>query len=54
MAENSRHAAVNYISGHLDLSAAEFETHYRPAIDAALARGERFVVGDARGADQMA
>lgn len=46
--------AVNYISGHLDLTPTEFETHYRPAIDAALARGESFVVGDARGTDVMA
>lgn len=45
---------VNYISGHLDLTPAEFEAHYRPAIDAALARGESFVVGDARGTDAMA
>jgi len=44
---------VNYVSGHLDLAPAEFETHYRPALDAALARGEAFVVGDARGTDTM-
>lgn len=42
---------VNYISGHLDLTPVEFDAHYRPALDAALARGESFVVGDARGAD---
>lgn len=45
---------VNYISGHLDLTLAEFDAHYRPEIDAALARGEVFVVGDARGADALA
>lgn len=45
---------VNYISGHLDLTPAEFEAHYRPSLDLALARGEGFVVGDARGADAMA
>jgi hypothetical protein len=44
---------VNYISGHLDLTPAEFESHYRPVLDAALARGEAFVVGDARGTDAM-
>jgi hypothetical protein len=44
---------VNYISGHLDLTPAEFEAHYRPVLDAALARGEAFVVGDARGTDAM-
>jgi hypothetical protein len=45
---------VNYISGHLDLTLPEFEAHYCPAIDAALARGDAFVVGDARGADTLA
>lgn len=43
-----------FISGHLDLTAAEFEAHYRPALDAALAVGAAFVVGDARGADALA
>ena len=54
MAEATERKAVNYISGHLDLTAAEFEAHYRPAVDAALARGESFVVGDGRGTDAMA
>lgn len=45
---------VLFISGHLDLTPDEFEQHYRPAIDAALARGDSFVVGDARGADTLA
>jgi hypothetical protein len=54
MAEVAVRKPVNYISGHLDLTPAEFEAHYRPAIDAALARGESFVVGDARGTDTMA
>lgn len=44
---------VNYVSGHLDLTPAEFDAHYRPAIDAALARGEAFMVGDARGTDAI-
>lgn len=46
--------ATNFISGHLKLTEAEFDANYRPAIDAALSRGESFVVGDARGADTMA
>jgi hypothetical protein len=54
MSAGTERKAVNYISGHLDLTPAEFETYYRPAIDAALARGESFVVGDARGTDSMA
>ncbi|QEL17464.1 hypothetical protein [Limnoglobus roseus] len=45
---------VNYISGHLDLTAAESEAHYRPALDAAMARREAFVVGDACGTDALA
>ena len=46
--------STHFISGHLTLTETEFEEHYRPAIDAALARGDSFVVGDARGADTMA
>jgi len=46
--------ATNFISGHLTLTSAEFDTHYRPAIDDALSRGQSFVIGDARGADKMA
>ena len=46
-------SVTNFVSGHLDLTPDEFDAHYRPAIDEALARGESFVVGDARGADSM-
>lgn len=45
---------VYFISGHLDLSAAEFATHYQPRLDAALEEDAAFVVGDARGADALA
>jgi hypothetical protein len=45
---------THFISGHLDLTLAEFEEHYRPLIDGALARGGSFVVGDARGTDALA
>lgn len=45
---------THFISGHLSLSDTEFYEHYRPAIDAALAHGDSFVVGDARGADTLA
>lgn len=44
---------VAFVSGHLDLSEDEFQRHYAPQIDAARARGCRFVVGDARGADLL-
>ncbi|MEZ4322361.1 MAG: N-acetyltransferase [Myxococcota bacterium] len=42
------------MSGHLDLTVAELELHYVPALDRALRAGCRFVVGDARGADALA
>jgi hypothetical protein len=45
---------TNFVSGHLKLSEAEFNANYRPALLEALARGEAFVVGDARGSDTMA
>ena len=43
-----------FISGHLSLTAEEFDLHYRAAIDEAIAHGDSFVVGDARRADSMA
>jgi len=43
-----------FISGHLDLTKAEFNEHYKPRIDAAIADGAKFVVCDAPGADTMA
>lgn len=45
---------VAFVSGHLDLTSAEFEDHYVPSLGAALARSCSFVVGDARGCDRMA
>lgn len=46
--------AIAFISGHLDLTQAEFDEHYKARIDAAIAVGDDFVVGDARGADSLA
>lgn len=43
-----------FISGHLDVTESEFNEHYIPLIDKALADGCSFVIGDARGADRMA
>lgn len=43
-----------FVSGHLDLTEEEFDLHYKPKIQKALEDGDSFVVGDARGADQMA
>ncbi|MBD2336183.1 hypothetical protein H6G64_04160 [Calothrix sp. FACHB-156] len=45
---------VNFISGHLDLTQAEFDMYYRPLIDRAIAQNECFIVGDAKGADTLA
>jgi hypothetical protein len=45
---------ITYISGHLKISNEEFAMHYLGKINQALASGESFVVGDARGADTMA
>lgn len=44
---------VAFVSGHLDLDDAEFAAHYVPQISEAQARGCRFIVGDARGADLL-
>ena len=44
---------THFVSGHLDLSQEEFDAHYRPPIDSALAHGDSFVVGDARGTDTL-
>jgi hypothetical protein len=44
---------VAFVSGHLDLTDEEFATHYLPQIAGAVARGCRFIVGDARGADLL-
>ena len=45
---------TNFISGHLDLTQAEFDEHYRHQIDNALKKNQSFVVGDAKGADTLA
>lgn len=43
-----------FVSGHLDLTDAEFVEHYEPRIRAAVEAGGAFVIGEARGADRMA
>ncbi len=50
----SEEPIVNFISGHLDLTPGEFDTHYRTKIDNAIELNQSFVVGDARGADTLA
>lgn len=44
---------VAFISGHLTLSSEEFDANYLRPIRDAMVRGDKFVVGDARGADAM-
>lgn len=43
-----------FISGHLDLTAAEFVQNYAPRLSEAHHAGAKFVVGDARGCDTLA
>lgn len=43
-----------FISGHTDLSEEEFIQHYIPQLDSAIENKCQFVVGNARGADQLA
>lgn len=45
---------IYFVSGHLDLTKAEFAEHYAPRMQVALAEGASFIVGDARGADLQA
>ena len=42
------------VSGHTDIDPAIFETHYHALLDSALARVDRFIMGDAAGADTFA
>ena len=43
-----------FISGHLDITWAEFVVHYKPKIQTAFEAGYYFVVGDAAGCDTLA
>lgn len=43
-----------FISGHINLTEDEFKEHYVPKIREAFRNGDRFVIGDAPGADTMA
>lgn len=46
---------VYFISGHIDITEEEFNTHYRNRIDLALQNPfSTFVIGDAQGADTLA
>lgn len=43
-----------FISGHTDLSDADFERYYIPQIESALEAGDNFILGDATGVDTQA
>lgn len=45
---------IAFISGHLTISNEEFAEHYVPKLAEALERGDSFVVGDAKGVDDLA
>ncbi|KAJ4319441.1 hypothetical protein N0V84_006343 [Fusarium piperis] len=45
---------IAMISGHIDISPSEFATNYNDPINEAVARGDRFILGDAKGADELA
>jgi hypothetical protein len=51
---SERSQQTAFVSGHRDLTPAEFYQHYQPQLDKAIAAGHQFVVGDAPGADAMA
>jgi hypothetical protein len=42
------------ISGYIDISPADFASHYIPPIDLAISRGDHFTLGDAQGSDTLA
>jgi len=45
---------IAFISGHVNLTAVEFEQHYQSLILQAIAAGDQFVIGSARGGDRLA
>jgi len=45
---------ICFVSGHIDLTKEEFDEYYSGKLQSAIATGASFVVGDARGADDMA
>lgn len=51
---NALKSRIAMISGHVDITPADFATHYLPAIDFAISRGDYFILGDAQGIDTLA
>jgi hypothetical protein len=51
---NALKSRIAMISGHIAITPADFATHYLPAIDLAISRGDYFILGDAQGTDILA
>ncbi|KAL9561323.1 hypothetical protein ACKAV7_014678 [Fusarium commune] len=49
-----RKPRIAMISGHIDISHSEFATHYHSPLGEAIAKGDMFILGDAKGTDEMA
>lgn len=47
-------ARIAFISGHIDLAQCDFDQHYKPHLDQAVAAGDAFIVSSSRGADTLA
>ena len=47
-------ARVAFISGHIDITSAQFTENYTAALDAAIERGDSFVLSNAGGVDTLA
>ncbi|KAF2501489.1 hypothetical protein BU16DRAFT_426794, partial [Lophium mytilinum] len=44
---------VAFISGHIDITTAQFHTQYASHLDTAIAHGDTFIMSNAGGADTM-
>lgn len=45
---------VAFVSGHLNVTTEEFQEHYVPKLQKAIAEKHKFVVGDCKGVDTLA
>jgi hypothetical protein len=51
--EQQSKSRIAMISGYIDLSTADLATHYAPTLEAAILRGDSFIVSTSAGADSM-
>ncbi|KAK1076324.1 hypothetical protein LTR33_009041 [Friedmanniomyces endolithicus] len=54
MPSTTQRPLTAFVSGHTDLSEANFESIYLPLLNAAIAQGHNFLIGDALGVDSFA